>query len=46
MVADAVSGLGGLDVLVVNAGRQQTRPSFEEVTSEDFDRSLKTNLYA
>ena len=46
MVAEAVSGLGGLDILVVNAGRQQTRPSVDEVTSEDFDRTLKTNLYA
>ena len=46
MVADAASGLGGLDILVVNAGRQRTRPSVDEVTSEDFDRTLKTNLYA
>lgn len=46
LVADAVSGLGGLDILVVNAGRQQTRPSVDEVTTEDFDRTLKTNLHA
>ncbi len=46
LVADAVAGLGGLDVLVVNAGRQQTRPSIDALSSEDFDRTMKTNLYA
>ncbi|WP_159993602.1 SDR family oxidoreductase [Roseomonas sp. 18066] len=46
LVAQAAEALGGLDTLVVNAGRQQTRPNVEAVTSEDFDRTLKTNLYA
>ncbi len=46
LVAQAVSGLGGLDVLVINAGRQQNRPSIDKVTSEDFDLTMKTNLYA
>src|SRR6201996_949675 len=46
MVNKAVSGLGGIDILVVNAGRQQFRESVEELSSEDFDRTLKTNLYA
>jgi NAD(P)-dependent dehydrogenase (short-subunit alcohol dehydrogenase family) len=46
LVAKAVSGLGGLDILVINAGRQQYRESVEELSSEDFDRTLKTNLYA
>ena len=46
LVADAVAGLGGLDVLVVNAGRQQTRPSVDALSSDDFDRTMKTNLYA
>ena len=46
LVAQAVEKLGGLDILVVNAGRQQTRPDVSEVTSEDFDRTMKTNLYA
>src|ERR1700743_3423058 len=31
LVADAVSGLGGLDILVSNAGRQQTAPSITDV---------------
>lgn len=46
IIADAVKQLGGLDILVINAGRQQARKSVEEVSSEDFDKTLKTNLYA
>lgn len=46
MVGKAVSDLGGLDILVINAGRQQYRESVEALSSEDFDRTLKTNLYA
>lgn len=46
LVDQAVSELGGLDILVVNAGRQQYREDISQVTSEDFDKTLKTNLYA
>ncbi|KFC66678.1 Short-chain dehydrogenase/reductase SDR precursor [Devosia sp. LC5] len=46
IVADAVEQLGGLDILVINAARQQARESVGEVTSADFDKTLKTNLYA
>lgn len=46
MVSKAVEGLGGLDILVVNAARQQFRESVLELTTEDFDKTLKTNLYA
>lgn len=46
LVSKAVSDLGGLDILVINAGRQQYRDSVAEVSSDDFDRTLKTNLYA
>jgi NAD(P)-dependent dehydrogenase (short-subunit alcohol dehydrogenase family) len=46
LVADAVSGLGGLDILVCNAARQQTRASILEVSNEDFDATMKTNIYA
>jgi len=46
LVARTVEQLGGLDILVINAGRQQNREDISKVTSEDFDRTLKTNLYA
>lgn len=46
LVDEAVQGLGGLDILVNNAGRQQTRESILDITSEDFDATMKTNIYA
>jgi NAD(P)-dependent dehydrogenase (short-subunit alcohol dehydrogenase family) len=46
LVEDAIKGLGGLDIVVNNAGRQQTRASILDVTNEDFDATMKTNIYA
>ena len=46
LVAQAVKKLGGLDILVINAGRQQSREDISKVTSKDFDQTMKTNLYA
>ncbi|RVT95793.1 SDR family oxidoreductase [Rhodovarius crocodyli] len=46
LAADAAAGLGGLDILVSNAARQQTRASILDVSSEDFDATMKTNIYA
>ncbi len=46
LVDKAVAALGGLDILVINAGHQQTREDISKVTSADFDQTLKTNLYA
>src|SRR5215203_161020 len=46
LIADAVSALGGLDILVCNAARQQTRASILEISTEDFDATMKTNIYA
>jgi len=47
LVADAVRELGGLDVLVNNAGFQMARrESIADVTTADLDRVLKTNLYS
>ncbi|WP_373568290.1 SDR family oxidoreductase [Bradyrhizobium cajani] len=46
LVAQAVQGLGGLDIIVNNAARQQTRASILDVSSEDFDATMKTNVYA
>ncbi|MBV9567288.1 MAG: SDR family oxidoreductase, partial [Hyphomicrobiales bacterium] len=46
MVEEAVRGLGGLDILVNNAGRQQTAASILDISSEEFDATMKTNVYA
>jgi glucose 1-dehydrogenase len=43
MVAEAVEELGGIDVLVNNAGIQISRPS-HELSSADFDKVLAVNL--
>jgi glucose 1-dehydrogenase len=43
MVGDAAEQLGGLDVLVNNAGIQISRPS-HELSSADFDKVLAVNL--
>ncbi|MEI5688813.1 SDR family oxidoreductase [Sphingomonas kyungheensis] len=45
LVDTAVRQLGGLDILVNNASRQQQRQSLLDITDEDFDATLKTNLY-
>jgi NAD(P)-dependent dehydrogenase (short-subunit alcohol dehydrogenase family) len=46
LVAEAVQKLGGLDIVVCNAGRQQSKPSILDITTEDFDATMKTNIYA
>lgn len=46
LVADAVEKLGGLDILVSNAGRQQSHPSILDISTEQFDWTMKTNIYA
>ena len=46
LVQRAVDGLGGLDIVVSNAARQQSRESILDVSSEDFDATMKTNIYA
>ncbi|HSC17536.1 MAG TPA: SDR family oxidoreductase, partial [Rhizomicrobium sp.] len=42
----AVKELGGLDIVVCNAGRQQARESILDLSTEDFDATMKTNIYA
>ena len=46
MVRDAVANLGGLDILVVNAAKQVSQPDVGAITAEQFDQTVKTNVYA
>ncbi len=46
LVEEAVRRLGGLDIVVSNAGRQQTHASILDITTEQFDWTMKTNIYA
>ncbi|WEF34190.1 SDR family oxidoreductase [Pseudoduganella chitinolytica] len=46
LVEDAARQLGGLDILVSNAARQQSVESILELTTAQFDWTMKTNLYA
>lgn len=46
LVSEAVKALGGLDIVVSNAARQQTHKSILDISTEDFDATMKTNIYA
>ncbi|MEV6598418.1 SDR family oxidoreductase [Actinoplanes sp. NPDC051346] len=47
IVDRAVAELGGLDILVNNAAFQMAQPGgIAKITTEQFDRVMKTNLYA
>jgi NAD(P)-dependent dehydrogenase (short-subunit alcohol dehydrogenase family) len=46
LVNDAVRELGGLDILVNNAAYQRSAESILDITTEQLDRTFKTNLYA
>jgi len=46
LVEQAVQQLGGLDIIVNNAGRQQAHDSILDISTEQFDWTMKTNIYA
>ena len=46
LVAAAVEELGGLDILVNNAGKQQAVEDIADLTTEQFDATFRTNVYA
>ena len=46
LVREAAERMGGLDALVLNAGYQIAQESIADLTTEQFDRTLKTNCYA
>lgn len=45
LVSASANRLGGLDILVNAAGWQQAQPSIMDISTDQFDRTLKTNLY-
>jgi NAD(P)-dependent dehydrogenase (short-subunit alcohol dehydrogenase family) len=46
LVAKAVKGLGGLDVLANIAGKQLAVEKIEDLTTEQFDATFRTNVHA
>ena len=47
IIERAIDELGGLDILVNNAAYQMAQPGgIADITDEQFDRVMKTNLYA
>lgn len=46
LVAEAVGQLGGLDILVNNSARQISQESILDISTEQFDATFKTNVYA
>lgn len=46
LVGEAVKRLGGLDIVVCNAARQQAQSSILDLSTEAFDATIKTNIYA
>lgn len=46
MVEQAFQQFGKIDVLINNAAFQMTHDSIEEFSTEEFDRTFKTNVYA
>ena len=46
IVDQAVKAFGKIDVLINNAAFQMTRDSIADIPTDEFDRTMKTNLYA
>lgn len=46
LVSKAIGALNGLDIIVLNAGRQQQCEDILQLTTEAFDATMKTNIYA
>lgn len=46
VVDKAVEAFGKVDIVVNNAAFQMTRDSLEEIDDDEFDRTMKTNIYA
>jgi NAD(P)-dependent dehydrogenase (short-subunit alcohol dehydrogenase family) len=45
-IEQIVQQLGHLDILVNNAAQQRTRPSIEEISAEQLERTFRTNIFS
>lgn len=45
IVKQAVEAFGKIDILVNNAAFQQMRQSLDDISDDEFDRTMKTNIY-
>lgn len=46
LIIDAVEALGGLDILANVAGKQLYKEHIADITTEQFDQTFRTNVYA
>ncbi|TFC70543.1 SDR family oxidoreductase [Cryobacterium sp. TMT1-62] len=46
LVEAAVTGLGGLDIVVSNAGKQVFVEKLEDISDEQFEDTMRTNVFA
>lgn len=46
VASDALSGLGGIDILVNNAAIQRTYDTLEEIPDEEFEATFRVNIFA
>lgn len=46
VIARTVEGLGGIDILVLNAAYQMNRDGLDTIPTEEFDRVFRTNIYS
>lgn len=45
IIDTAITELGGVDIIVNNAAFQMSRESLQEVSTDEWDRTFKTNIY-
>ena len=46
LIEEGRAALGGIDILVNNAGKQTAQKDIAEITTEQFDKTFRTNVYA
>lgn len=46
LIEEGRAALGGIDILINNAGKQTAQKDIAEITTEQFDKTFRTNIYA